>query len=143
MKRTSVPPRLLLALCFALPLGLSSTQQAEAAWTPGGSGFSSALAYTMPPGAQPSASASGSTVTLSWPTAFFPGSQAVAGYIIRRFDAATGSEATLGPNCSGTLTTTTCTETNVPSGSWTYTDSTVQGGWNGAQSAPSPVVTVP
>jgi hypothetical protein len=143
MRHTFIRLRVVMGICFALPLVLAFPAPAHAAWVAAGTGTSSGLAYTMPSGAQPIASVRGSSVILRWPTALFPDNQAVAGYDIRRFNAVTGSPATVGANCSGTVTTTTCTEMNVSSGTWTYTDSTVQDNWNGNQSAPSAAVTVP
>ncbi len=101
------------------------------------------MAYTMPAGGQPSASASGSSVSVRWPAAIFPDNKTVAGYIIHRFDAASGTQATVGAGCSGTVTTTTCTELNVHAGRWIYTDTPVQDNWTGTKSPASSPVTVP
>jgi len=139
-----IPARLglLLGLCLALTLGLTLALPVLAAWGAGGSGRGSALAYTMPTGGQPSVGASGSSVSVRWPAATFPDGHSVAGYVIRRFNAVNGTEATVGAGCSGVLTTTTCTELNVPAGSWIYTDTPVQDNWTGGQSLASTAVTV-
>jgi hypothetical protein len=97
----------------------------------------------MPSGGQPTASATGNSVTVSWPTAYFPDGQSVFGYVIHRFNAATGAQATVGATCSGTVTSTACTEQSVPAGTWTYTDSPVQDNWSGSQSPASAGVIVP
>jgi hypothetical protein len=143
MRQISFRLRGLLGLCLALLLGLAFAARAQAAWTGGGQGRASALAYTMPSGSQPIARASGSNVTLRWPAAVFAGGQSVAGYVIHRFDAISGAQASVGAGCSGTVPTTTCTEQNVPSGTWVYTDTPVQGNWTGGQSAASAAVSVP
>jgi hypothetical protein len=137
-----ITSRLLLGTCLALPLALIVTLPAQAAWSGGGSGSASSLAYTMPSGGQPAARVSGTNVTLSWPAALFPDNQSVAGYVVRRVNAANGAPATVAANCSGTVTTTTCTELNVPAGIWTYTDTPIQDHWTGGESAPSASVTV-
>jgi hypothetical protein len=134
--------RLLFGVCLALPLGLTLTSSAEAAWSSSGSGTAASLSYTMPSGGQPTASVSRTSVTLSWPAALFPDDRGVAGYEIARFNAGNGSEATVGASCSGTVTTTTCTELNVPAGTWIYADTPVQDNWVGGQSVASAPVTV-
>lgn len=134
---------LLVGVGFTLALGLAVPSPAVAAWSSGGQGSASTLTDVMPPGNQPSASVSGTSVTLRWMTAVFPGNRSVTGYAISRYNAITGARATVGAGCSGSVTTTTCTELNVPSGSWAYTDSPVQGNWTGAQSATSATVAIP
>jgi hypothetical protein len=91
----------------------------------------------MPAGNTPTASATGSDIVVRWPAASFPDGTDVAGYIVQRYDASIGAAATVGANCGGTVTGTTCTEHNVPSGSWTYTDTPVQANWTGAPSPAS------
>lgn len=59
------------------------------------------------------------------PAAALLDNKAVAGYVIDRFDAASGIQATIGAGGSGTVATTTCTELNVPAGTWIYTDTPV------------------
>lgn len=97
---------------------------------------------TMPTGSTPSGQASGSSVTVSWASAALPNGVAVAGYVIRRYDAATGAQESVGGNCSGVVTTTTCTELSVPSGTWVYTDIPVQSNWTGGASQKSASIAV-
>ena len=141
MTRIPFHARALLGMCLAMPAVLLLTPQAQAAWSDGGTGPATSLAYTMPTGGQPTAAASGTSVSLRWPAALFPDGRSVAGYVIRRFDAVNGSEAMVGASCSATVTITTCTELNVPAGTWIYTDSPVQDNWTGGPSAPSAPVT--
>jgi hypothetical protein len=61
----------------------------------------------------------------------------VAGYTVQRYNAINGTPASVGAGCSGTVTTTSCTELNVPAGSWVYTETPVQQSWTGTESAPS------
>jgi len=143
MSRIPFRRQLLARLCLSLPLGLTFASVAQAAWSSSGSGVASAQAYTMPNGGQPTARVSGTTVTLTWPAALFPDNLGVTGYLISRVNEATGAGATVGASCSGTVTTTTCTEQNVPAGTWIYTDTPVQDRWTGGQSSASGPVTVP
>jgi len=143
MSRIPFRRHLLAGLCLSLPLGLAFTSFAQAAWSSSGSGVAAAQAYTMPNGGQPTVRVSGTTVTLVWPAALFPDNLGVTGYLISRFDDINGAEETVGASCSGTVTTTTCTEQNVPAGTWIYTDTPVQDSWTGGQSSASRPVTVP
>ncbi len=143
MKREPTIRYLLIGLCVALPLGLTFSTIAQAAWSASGPGSASSLANTMPNGNQPAVSVSGTTVSLTWPAAVFPDNHGVAGYVIERFNASTGAQAVVGASCSGTVTTTTCSEQNVAAGSWIYTDTPVQDRWTGGQSPASAVATVP
>ncbi len=143
MQRIPLHLRLLTGLCLALPFGLSFPASAHASWSVGGPGTASSLADTMPSGNQPTAVLSGTSVTLTWATASLPGVHPVAGYVIERINASTGAPVAAGPNCGGTITTTTCTESSVPAGRWDWTDTPVQHNWTGGQSPASGPVTVP
>jgi hypothetical protein len=90
----------------------------------------------MPTGGQPAGSATGGSVSIRWPAATLPNGIAVAGYVVRRFNAVTGAAATVGSGCSGVVATTTCTELSVPLGTWVYTD-TPKLSWTGGQSPDS------
>jgi hypothetical protein len=142
MARSLFRGRMLVGLCLALPLNVIFASGADAAWSSSGSGAASSLSYTMPTGGQPTASVSGTSVTVIWPAALFPDSQGVAGYVISRFNASNGTQAAIGAGCSGTVTGTTCTELNVPAGTWIYKDTPVQHNWTGGQSVASGAVTV-
>jgi hypothetical protein len=135
--------RLLTALAAAsfAALVLTLAGPADAAWTGGGSGQSASLSMVMPTGSKPAASVSGSDVSLRWAAALLPGGSAVAGYLIRRYDI-NGNAVTVLASCAGTITTTTCTEHNVPAGTWTYTDTPLQNNWTGAASPTSTAVVV-
>lgn len=120
---------MLVGVCVALSLCLTFAPLAQA--------------YTMPSGNQPAVSVSGTSVSLTWPAALFPDDQSVAGYLIERFNASSGAQAIVGASCSGTVSTITCTEQNVPAGSWTYADTPLQDLWIGGQSPASAVAIVP
>lgn len=133
----SVAGTVVIAAALAAP-GLALAQ-----WSSPGSGPSAGAAATMPAGNAPAGSATGSSVSVRWTAATFASGSPVGGYVISRFDAVNGSQATVGPGCSGVVTSTTCTELSVPSGTWVYTDTPVQASWTGSASSPSGAVTVP
>lgn len=116
---------------------------ASAQWSVAGAGPGAAAATTMPNGATPSAAAGGSTVRVSWAAVTMGSGAAVSGYVIHRYNAINGGQATVGAGCAGVVTATTCTELSVPSGSWIYTDTPVLANWAGGESSPSSPVSVP
>lgn len=136
------PGRAVMTAFVSLGLLSILAATAIAAWSASGSGSAAGGALTMPAGNTPTASATGSNITVSWSAATFANGTAVAGYVVQRYDASTGAAATVGASCSGTVTSTTCTEQNVPAGRWTYTDTPVQQSWTGAQSSASSPVSV-
>lgn len=130
-----------LPATLVLPAALAATPAAFAAWSAGGSGSGGAAATTMPTGSAPAGSASFTTVTISWTPVTMADGAAVQGYVIARYNATNGTQATVGASCSGVVTTTTCTETSVPAGTWIYTDTPVEQGWTGGASAASNTIT--
>jgi hypothetical protein len=97
----------------------------------------------MPDGDQPSVTATGGrTVTVSWPASTLPGPTPVDGYTVARYDAGTGTLASIGASCTGTIAGLTCDETRVPPGSWVYAVTPRHGQWIGAESPDSATVTV-
>ena len=115
---------------------------AQAAWSAGASGTAVGEAKTMTAGNVPSGSVTGNSVTLTWTASNFVEGGAIPGYVIRRFNNLTQAEATVGANCAGTVSGTTCTEDGVTIGTWRYTVTPAAGAWRGAQSAQSAAVTV-
>ena len=123
-------------------IGLGPAPAALASWSVQQSGTAAGAAATMPTGGAPTGSARLRAVTVRWPVADLSSGTAVAGYTIQRFNAVNGQAATVGPGCSGVISTNSCTESSVPPGSWTYTDTPVQQSWTGGQSPASAPVTV-
>ena len=115
---------------------------ADAAWASHGTGAAAGAAYTMPAGTAPTATRSASTAAVTWSAATFQGGPAVAGYVVHRYDSASGAPSTVGGTCAGVVTAASCRE-SVPPGSWYYTDTPVQLGWTGGESPPGNTVTVP
>jgi hypothetical protein len=122
-------------------LVLAAAAPAAAAWSDDGAGAAAGRALVMPDGLRPVASASGSDVALRWPAALLPNGTAVGGYLISRFGA-NGQPVAVLADCAGTITSTTCTEHNVPAGTWSYTDTPVLDNWTGRSSPQSAPVTV-
>jgi hypothetical protein len=109
--------------------------------TPGSGG--AAAATSVNAGSTPSANASGSTVTVTWTASTLATGQAVAGYRVARYNATTLVAQTVLSNCAGVIAATSCTENNVPGGSWKYAVTPLFAtNWEGAESAKSATVTI-
>jgi hypothetical protein len=81
-------------------------------------------------------------VAVSWAASTLGNGQAVSGYTVTRYSAANVPQ-TVGGTCSGLVAATTCTETGVPAGTWTYTITPrFATNWTGAESAKSAGVAI-
>jgi hypothetical protein len=80
------------------------------------------------------------SITVTWPATTI-GGQNVSGYTVKRYNTG-GTVQTVGAGCSGTISGLTCTEASVPSGTWRYTVTPIQGAWTGAESPQSSSATV-
>ena len=108
---------------------------------PGGSGAAAASGVNQ--GATPTASATGSTVTVSWAASTLANGQPVGGYLVKRYDAGTLAVQTILSACTGTIAATSCVESGVPNGSWKYAVTPVFAtNWQGPESAKSATVSV-
>jgi hypothetical protein len=130
-----------LAGSFTAALVLGPVSSALAAWSARGAGSAAGAATIMPTASAPGGSAS-SSVSISWPVATMANGVAVAGYVIKRYDA-NGDQVTVGAGCSGVVAATSCTEASVAAGTWLYTVTPVQLNWTGGQSPESAPITVP
>ncbi|MET3203659.1 UNVERIFIED_ORG: hypothetical protein ABIB21_000434 [Arthrobacter sp. UYEF13] len=91
----------------------------------------------------PTASASAGAATVSWAQGATAAGKQVSSYIVARYSSATGgTKVAAGGGCSGTITTRTCSEAALPSGTWYYTVTPVLGSWAGQESARSTGVTI-
>ena len=128
----------LVASALALLAALAPAS-ASASWKGAAPGSASAKARSLGSVAQPTTSIANRNVTVRWTA---PGSGApVTGYLVRRYDQS-GNAQTIGAGCSGTIATTSCTETAVPPGRWRYRVTAVNAKWRGPESAASALVSV-
>ncbi len=112
---------------------------AIASWKGASSGSGTSEARSMGSVDQPTASNVNRNVTVNWAV---PGAGApVTGYLVRRYDES-GNAQTIGAGCSGTIATTSCTESAVPPGRWRYRVTAVNAKWRGPESAASALVSV-
>jgi hypothetical protein len=124
-----------VALCAGAP------EAAQALWTSGSAGPGRVTAVIVPQANTPLAVASGHNVTVSWNASQLSGGTPVAGYKVRRY-ANGGIEQSVGSACSGTITSTSCVEANVPTGTWRYTVTATQSTWLGPESTQGSAITV-
>ncbi len=127
-------------VAFALALlAALAPASASASWKGAAPGSASAKARSLGSVAQPTTSIANRNVTVRWTA---PGSGApVTGYLVRRYDQS-GNAQTIGAGCSGTIATTSCTESAVPPGRWRYRVTAVNAKWRGPESAASALVSV-
>jgi hypothetical protein len=136
--------RLAILLAIAVLAGLAC-QTALGFWSGAGSsggGAGAAGAATVNQGAAPTASETGSTnVIVKWGSSGLSNGVPADGYILKRYNADTGVQATIGGSCAGTVTATTCSEPETPPGNWEYSVTPVFGSnWRGAEGVKSGAV---
>ena len=136
-----------LAILVLVAAGLSlGGATAWAYWgasvNPGASG--GGLAAAVNAATTPTVSRTSATgVALSWPAVTLTNGVAVDGYVVKRYDATTLLTQTVLGGCAGTVGATTCTENNVPLGTWRYSVyPRIGAGWTGAESGLSSSVAV-
>ena len=126
-----------LACVLAAACGLPAP--ALGSWSHNGSGHAYSKAMSLPAGNTPTANVSNRDVAVSWTAS--TGGAPVSGYIVKRYNTS-GTQQTIGAVCSGTIASTSCTESSVPSGTWNYSITPVNQNWRGTESAQSTSVTV-
>ncbi|MEY2444164.1 MAG: hypothetical protein QOE00_744, partial [Ilumatobacteraceae bacterium] len=121
---------------------LSVGALASAYWSEGGTGTAHAGAGSVvaPANVVAAASAGSAVVTVSWTAAVAPAGGTVDGYYVQRYMGATPSPA-CASSPTALLSVTTCNDTSVPDGVYTYTVTAVFRSWT-ARSAPSTGITV-
>jgi ice-binding like protein len=130
----------LVAVALVLSLVASA---ASATWSvdsvSGGNG--AAAADTLGRGATPTAVAAGSAVSVGWSAGTLTDGSPVDGYAVKRYDAATLVQQSVSASCAGTVTSTSCIESGVPTGQWVYSITPLTGEhWIGIESLLSSVV---
>ncbi len=118
----------------------SPAEFAEAAFSANATGLGRATSQSIPGSGAPVAVVNGREVTVSWSVTTLSGGTPAAAYTVRRFNTSNVSQTVL--NACATVTTTSCVENNVPSGTWTYSVQARMGSWTGAESATSAAITV-
>src|SRR5919205_1152276 len=105
-------PRVLAASAVA---ALVLAGPSAAAWSGSGSGTGGVRATTMGSGNTPSARAPllSTSVTVTWSASSYGNGATVQGYVVKRYNAVTGSAATVGASCNGIRSGTSCTESGV------------------------------
>jgi hypothetical protein len=82
-------------------------------------------------------------ITVSWTASGLSNGLSATGYDIARYAGGSTNAQPIGAACAGTISTTTCTESAVPAGTWQYTVTPLFGAdWLGAASPLSAPVTV-
>jgi hypothetical protein len=114
---------------------------ALAAWNKSGNGNGRSAATTMPAGNTPTAVVSNRNVQVTWAAVTMPGGSPVEDYRVKRYNTS-GVEQTIKGACDVAISTTTCTENGVPSGTWRYAVAPRLGTWQGAFGTMSANVTV-
>lgn len=132
----------LLTVSIAAAVAIGFPGGAAAGWRVVASGAAKAKAKTLGTGNRPTGAVAGHKVTVSWAASAYLEGGAPGGYIVRRYNATTGVEQTIGSNCSGTIAALTCTENAVPAGSWQYTITPATANWRGPQSVKSLTIVV-
>jgi hypothetical protein len=123
---------------------LGATPVAMSLWSAPGTGDGVAKSGTVNSGNAPSATASAGTVTLTWTASTLSTGDPVGGYIVKRYDSTGTTEQTIASGtCALQVAGTTCDETSVPSGTWTYAVTPAFNNWRGAESAKTTVTVGP
>ena len=124
-------------------VALLVTASAQAAWTATRTGAAYSHATSVGQGVTPTATkVTGKDIRLTWTAATLTNGAGVGGYLVRRYNALTGTEVAITANCSGTIAALTCTESNVAKGSWQLTVTPLLANWRGTESLKSPAVTL-
>lgn len=124
---------------------LAAAMTSWAFWSASGSGASNATVGTLAKPISVVGSASGSTVHVSWTGVVSPaGGNTALGYWVRRFSGATGTDA-CGSSKASPLSapTASCNDTNVVTGTYTYTVTAVFRSWTATSDASSSVTVLP
>lgn len=134
------------AALVAIALGAALTCQAALGYWSGagsaGGGTGGAGAATVNQGAAPTAGENGSAnVVVKWGSSSLSNGVPADGYVVKRFDAETGTQAAIGAGCSGTITATSCNVPQTPVGDWEYSVTPVFGdAWRGDEGLKSGAV---
>jgi hypothetical protein len=119
---------------------LGAAPVAMSLWSVPGAGESVATSGSVNAGNPPSSTVSAGTVTLTWAASTLSTGEPVGGYLVKRYDSAGTIEQTIASgSCASQVSGTTCDETSVPNGTWTYSVTPALNNWRGAESAKTTV----
>lgn len=143
MSRTVHPVRVRIACVVTAAVAISwGGPAANAFWQTLSSNSGGAAADSVPAVAAPTASTSAGSAAVSWIQGSTAAGRPVSGYTVARYASATGgTKVAAAGGCAGTVTTLTCTEAALPSGTWYYTVTPVLASWAGVESLRSPGIT--
>lgn len=107
-----------------------------------GDGTGGAGAATVNQGAAPTAGENGSAnVVVKWGSSSLSNGVPADGYVVKRFDAETGTQVAIGAGCAGTIAATRCSVPGTPVGDWEYSVTPVFGeAWRGEEGLKSGAV---
>ena len=139
--RRAARRRVLTTLLTVMGLVALATGVAVAFWHSSGAGVGTAstAALHAPTSVSASSTAGTGVVSISWSASV--GTPAPTGYFVVRIDSGSHSFAACGTSVSSTITATTCSDSGVALGSYTYEAVAADHNWT-ATSAPSSAVTV-
>jgi ice-binding like protein/Big-like domain-containing protein len=121
-----------VAVALVLPGGVAVAYWSAPSAAGGGG---SSAATSVNPGNVPTVSVSQGDVSVAWPASTLASSVPVAGYVVRRYDAATLTPQSVLGSCAGRQLGTSCTEEGVPAGQWRYSVTPLMGtAWTGPES---------
>lgn len=119
---------------------LGAAPVAMSLWSVPGAGENVATSGSVNAGNPPSSTVSAGTVTLTWAASTLSTGEPVGGYLVKRYDSAGTIEQTIASgSCASQVSGTTCDETSVPNGTWTYSVTPALNNWRGAESAKTTV----
>gem|GEM_PF-1053153 len=106
-------------------------------------GHGAASAGTVVRGSTPVATPDTNEITVDWAATMLSSGSPADGYTIQRYDVGSPTPQPVAGSCAGLVPSTTCTDADVPPGSWTYTVTPRVGShWGGPESLPSEAVLV-
>ncbi len=118
---------------------------ASAYWSAPGvaGGHGAASAGTVVRGSTPVATVDTNEITVGWAATTLSSGAPADGYTVQRYAVGSPTPQPVGGTCAGLVASTTCTDADVPPGSWTYTITPRVGThWDGPASLPSEAVLV-
>lgn len=137
--RGTAATALLASLLLIIGTGMS-----VAFWIGTGTGVASAASGTLSAPTGVAASVAGQTVTVAWTAGTKPAGSTLSGYFVTRTSGATTTPACgSSPTSLLPVTPTTCNDTSVPAGTYTYRVTAVLNTWTAQSAASDPVTVAP